>query len=125
MKTYLADTAVLIDHFRGQRHVFDFLLQYKPAVSIVTIAELIQGTKNINQLKPINNLIIDLPVIQVNHDISQTAILLMKKYFHSHCLQYLDALIAATAIEEGLTLVTTNIKHFQMIKKLQLSAWPL
>jgi predicted nucleic acid-binding protein len=35
-------------------------------------------------------------------------------------LHALDAVIAATALEEGLTLATKNRKHFQMIGDLKL-----
>jgi predicted nucleic acid-binding protein len=35
-------------------------------------------------------------------------------------LHALDALIAATAIENGFTLVSKNRKHFQMIGELEL-----
>ena len=38
----------------------------------------------------------------------------------SHGLHALHALIAATAIENGLTLVSKNRKHFQMISGLSL-----
>ena len=41
-------------------------------------------------------------------------------YARSHGLQTLDALIAATAFGEGLTLATKNRKHFQMISELKL-----
>lgn len=39
----------------------------------------------------------------------------MDSYFLSHGLLIPDALIAATAVEEGLTLFTRNLRHFQMI----------
>jgi len=32
-------------------------------------------------------------------------------------ISFPDALIAATALEHGLTLVTTNVKHFSMLGK--------
>ena len=35
-------------------------------------------------------------------------------------LHTLDAVIAATALDEGLTLATRNRKHFQMIRDLKL-----
>ena len=44
----------------------------------------------------------------------------MKTYARGHGLQTLDSLIAATALEEGLTLATKNRKHFQMIGDLKL-----
>ena len=43
---------------------------------------------------------------------------LLKRYAKSGGLRTFDALIAATAIEEGLTLVSKNRKHFQMISEL-------
>jgi predicted nucleic acid-binding protein len=44
----------------------------------------------------------------------------MKTHAKSAGLQTLDALIAATALEEGITLATKNRKHFQMIWDLKL-----
>jgi predicted nucleic acid-binding protein len=44
----------------------------------------------------------------------------MMTFARSHGLHALDALIAATAIENGLTLVSKNRKHFQMIGELNL-----
>jgi len=45
---------------------------------------------------------------------------LLKRYAKSDGLRTFDALIAATAIEAGLTLVSKNRKHFQMINGLNL-----
>lgn len=47
---------------------------------------------------------------------------LLKRYAKSDGLRTFDALIAATAIEEGLTLLSKNRKHFQMIGELSLEA---
>ena len=54
--------------------------------------------------------------IPPNEDICR----LMRTYGRSHGLHTLDALIAGTALEEGLTLVTKNRKHFQLIGDLSL-----
>jgi predicted nucleic acid-binding protein len=43
---------------------------------------------------------------------------LLKLYAKSHGLHVFDALVAATAIEEGLTLVIKNRKHFGIIEGL-------
>jgi predicted nucleic acid-binding protein len=44
----------------------------------------------------------------------------MMTFARSYGLQAFDSLIAATAIQSGLTLVSRNRKHFQMIKELKL-----
>jgi len=44
----------------------------------------------------------------------------MKTYARSHGLRALDSLIAATALEDLLTLATKNRKHSQMIGDLKL-----
>jgi predicted nucleic acid-binding protein len=58
--------------------------------------------------------------IPPNEDIARRAYYLVKTYARAHGLGALDALIAATALEEGLTLATRNRKHFQMIGDLKL-----
>jgi len=46
---------------------------------------------------------------------------LLKLYAKSDGLHVFDSLVAATAMEEGLTLVSRNHRHFGMIKGLNLS----
>ncbi|MBI2941727.1 MAG: PIN domain-containing protein [Chloroflexi bacterium] len=46
---------------------------------------------------------------------SLTAYRLMDSFFLGYGLQIPDALIAATALEHGLTLYTRNLRHFQVI----------
>jgi predicted nucleic acid-binding protein len=45
---------------------------------------------------------------------------LLKRYAKSDGLRTFDALIAATAMETGLTLVSKNRKHFQVVSGLNL-----
>ena len=52
--------------------------------------------------------------------IIRRAYYLLKAHAKSAGLRTLDALIAATALEDGLTLATKNRKHFQMIGDLSL-----
>ena len=44
---------------------------------------------------------------------------LLTQYTLSQGLTIMDALIAATAIEQGLTLVSKNEKHFRQIQHLE------
>ena len=48
---------------------------------------------------------------------------LIDAYALSHSLQLGDALIAATALEHGLTVLTANAKHFSAIPELSLSVF--
>ena len=46
---------------------------------------------------------------------------LLKTYAMSHGLRTFDSLIAAIAVENDLTLVTRNRKHFGMTEEIRLS----
>lgn len=121
--SYLADTTVLIDHIRLAGRATDYLLGNYPAVSVVSIAELIQGAKDKRELRDIIKLKNSLKVVPITDRISRHALILIEKLFLSNHLEFLDALIAATAIENNLTLVTANVKHFSPIKGLKLTSW--
>ena len=60
--------------------------------------------------------------IQVIPEISQLAYNLMKTYSKANGLDPCDALIAATAIYEGLKLSTKNEKHFRNIEALEIES---
>ena len=59
-------------------------------------------------------------VLEINENISMIAGDLFEKYYHSHGLGIMDALVAASAIVTKDTLVSHNIKHFTFIKELKL-----
>ena len=58
--------------------------------------------------------------LPVTSAITERAIWLMESLVLSHGLQLGDALIAATAIEHNLPLLTANTKHFSAIDCLRL-----
>ena len=118
MSNYLADTTVLIDHLRGKEGAVAFLEEFSPYISVVTIAELIQGSKDKRNQALVVKLCTTLPQLIIDKKISNTAIELMKKFYLSKGLRYLDALIGATALENKLNLVTGNLKHFIFIEGL-------
>lgn len=87
--------------------------------------ELVQGMRNARELK---NLRADLTLWQVTtlpitRAISGRAVKLVEEHFLAHHLQLADALIAATAIEHKLAIVTSNTKHFQAVKTLRIKAF--
>lgn len=124
MAKYLADTNVLIDHLRHKEsQATSFILESKPAISATTTAELIGGSKDVHELKGVERLCSSLTELPIDPKICTEAIDLMYRFFLSHNLKFLDALIAATAREHNLTLVTANVKHFSFIKGLKLMDW--
>lgn len=123
MATYLVDTNVLVDHLRGQQLAKDFLEQHTPSLSHVSIGELIEGVKNQKDLRAVHQTIDDLDSIPIDESVSKRAVTLIDEHFLVHHLDFLDALIAATAIEHRLTLVTANTKHFSFIRGLKIKPW--
>lgn len=115
----LIDTDILIDAERGVRDAIQFLAAQQAAagvrVSIVSAMELIAGCRNASELANVQQFLAAVTVWPVTATGSQLARQLMESFFLSHRLLIPDALIAATALENGGTLYTKNVKHFQMI----------
>lgn len=87
---------------------------------MITALELLAGARTQRETNDLDLVLSGYHAIPPNDDIARRAYYLIKVYARSHGLDALDALIAATALEEGLTLATNNGKHFQMIGDLKL-----
>ncbi len=87
-------------------------------ISIVSAMELIQGSRNSSELSQIQQFLRQISVIPINAQTSQTAKELMEQFFLSRGLVIPDALIAATALENDLTLYSKNIRNYKMIPNL-------
>ena len=123
MSNYLVDTTVCVAHIRGDDQAFAFLKQHTPYISAVTHAELLQGCENKRDLRAVHAILRDIHELSFTESITKQALILFERYRLSHGIQFFDALIAATAIEHDLRLVTHNIKHFSFIPKLSVRAW--
>jgi len=119
---YLVDTDVLIDVSRSNDAAIDFLdrLGASWSISIITPLELIVGARNKKEVAQIDQLVAAYSAIPLTAEIGNSSYDLLRQFAKSHGLRVFDSLIAATAIDEGLTLVTKNKKHFQMISALKL-----
>ncbi|WP_423601388.1 PIN domain-containing protein [Roseateles sp. MS654] len=62
-------------------------------------------------------------MLPVTEAITQRAIELMETITLSHGLQMGDALIAATALNHGLPVLTANFKHFGAVQGLTVEAF--
>jgi toxin FitB len=114
MSGVLLDTGVLIDHIRGHRR----LEMETSAVSVVTRAELFAGRER--EEPAVEALLGRLSELEVSVDIARRA----GRIRRSTGLDLADALIAATALEHGLAVMTRNRRHFERVAGLQLRAAP-
>ncbi|HXC46093.1 MAG TPA: type II toxin-antitoxin system VapC family toxin [Solirubrobacteraceae bacterium] len=112
MSATLLDTDVLIDHLRGHRRLDLFDPAWK--ISVVTRCELFAG-RNTHEpsLQRTLELIDEIPVDRV---IAESA----GRIRRTARLHISDALIAATALEHGLPVMTRNRRHFERVANLVL-----
>lgn len=117
----LIDTCVVIDFLRGFPSAVHFFekMDFPPVISTITIAELYAGAKTKSKKQAVDAIIETCSVIDVTPEIARKGGEWACKYTPSHGVDLPDALIAATAEEEGLTLATCNLKHFPMFPKMQ------
>ena len=107
----LVDTDVFIDHLRGAAELVPG--RHRLHYSVVTRAELFAGNTATNLssqlLAPFRELAVDRPIAERAGRIAR-----------EFGVRLPDALIAATALEHGLGLVTRNLKHFDSVRGLRL-----
>lgn len=94
-------------------------LSTKPAISVVTISELLAGARSQAEEIQIRSLPQWVTLKPVDLAIAERAGQFLKHYRASHGIDDFDAVIAATAEHHGLELATLNVKHFPMFKKLK------
>lgn len=119
----LVDTDVLIWHLRGYPSATRRLDELSGLVlSAVTYLEIVQGLRDKAEFIAVQKMFalrraVRLPLTPA---ITDRAVALMESFSLSHGLQLGDALIAATALEHRLPLLTGNAKHFASIADLQI-----
>jgi predicted nucleic acid-binding protein len=116
MNDALIDTDVLIDFLRGQQQATRLVLALDTCyVSSISVAELYAGVRNNKELPALRALLDDVSILAVDGAIAARAGELKAAFYPSHGLGLPDALIAATAKIQGLSLLTLNVKHFPMM----------
>ncbi len=120
-KVVLVDTDILIKVFRGdakhRKHLND--LKGRIAISIITALELYQGATTKKKKYELEKQFRAYMILQLNDKISLRSLSLAKKYLPTHQLLPPDCLIAATALEHQLELMTDNKRDFNFIKELK------
>ena len=124
----LVDTDVLIWHLRGYPQATQKLDSFSAlTISAVTYMELLQGLRSKAEM---NALLQSLAMrhtqrLPLTPEITERAMLLMEGMVLSDGLQLGDALIAATALEHQLPLLTGNVKHFSAIANLRVEKFDI
>lgn len=91
-------------------------------LSIQSYMELLQGAGNKRQHKYIKDFLFDFGFVTLplGENIGHRAAVYIEEYALSSGLRAGEAVIAATAAENNLPLMSSNIKHFKSIKDIEL-----
>lgn len=120
MIEYLIDTNIFIAILKGDAKLKSFIESLSCSLDTTVYAELIQGSKDKIEVQKIEKYLTRFELIHFDRNISQKTIELIRVYSKSHNLMFGDAVIAATCLENDLTLVSYNDKDFRFIKGLKI-----
>ena len=122
---YLPDTNVFSRIFQSNFVIRQFVETRNCAIDTTIYIECLQGSKSNYEKRLIEKYLLRFPVIPMTPTTSNLAVDLIRTYSNSHGLLLADAQIAATALENDLTVLTYNIADFQFIKDLKCEKPPI
>jgi predicted nucleic acid-binding protein len=127
---YLLDTDFVIDHLTGQQDARDTLAQLLPdgvAISIITFSEIYEGIHGSRDPRATTRgftaFLGGVPVLPISRSVAKRNARLrleLRRQGRPITHRALDLLIAATALEHNLILVTRNRKDYEDIADLTL-----
>jgi tRNA(fMet)-specific endonuclease VapC len=120
MPDYLLDSGILILHLRNQPGYPELtsrlLNEANACISAMSHLEVVRGMRDREKVKTVN-LLSSFETIPMTGEIADLAGALIRSWRNRGViLGDADAVIAASALHDGLTLVTTNARHFPMAK---------
>jgi len=94
-------------------------------LSIQSYMELLQGAKNKKHHNYIKSFIHDFKfsILPFTENVGHRALIYVEEYALSSNMRSGDAIIAATAVENNMNLVSSNAKHFKAVKDLKLNVF--
>jgi len=120
------DTDILIWVQRGNEKAAKLIeLDEDKYLSIQSYMELLQGAKNKAHHKYVKDFIceFEFSILPFTENIGHRALIYVEEYSLSSNMRSGDAIIAATAVENNMTLVSSNVKHFKSVKELPFKAF--
>lgn len=128
MNTILVDSDILIDITHQDATAIARLTSESQvaelSITAITVMELIVGCRNKSELATVNRFLTQFHCLKLTPAVADRATELMQTYFLSHGLRIADALIAATAIENRVPLLSKNQRDFRFIAALNLLSYP-
>ncbi|KPK34779.1 MAG: twitching motility protein PilT [Phycisphaerae bacterium SG8_4] len=120
-ESFLLDTDVLVDFFRGHSKAVTFVNANSPQIilSSIVVAELYAGVKGDAEQAALDDFISLFRVVPVSAEIAKIGGLYRRNYGKSHGIGLADAILAATAEVEDAQLKTLNAKHYPMLRGLR------
>lgn len=115
---FLLDTTILIDLFRGRQEAIVFLdkLSQEGSLSVcaVVVSEIFSGVRPA-ELSKVEEFLEAMNYVQIDYKTAKRAGLYKRDFQRKGInLSISDTLIASTAVDHSLTLVTKNVRHFPM-----------
>jgi predicted nucleic acid-binding protein len=120
------DTDILIWVQRGNEKAAKLIDKDKEKyLSIQSYMELLQGAKNKMHHKYVKDFIseFEFSILPLTENIGHRALIYVEEHALSSNMRSGDAIISATAVENNMTLVSSNVKHFKVVKELELKAF--
>lgn len=120
------DTDIFIWVQRGNQKAADIIdksdCRY---LSVFSYMELLQRAENKSQHKTIKDFLthLNFMVLPLTENIGHRASIYIEEYSLSSRISAGDAVVAATAVENNLPLISSNTKHYKIIKDLKLQAF--
>ncbi len=117
-QTLLIDSDILIDHLRKEQSALNYIGQEIDGgsplfISVINRIEILSGARK-GEGETIQSLFDLLTPVDVDLAIADRAGDYLMKFRKSNALSIGDAVMAATAREMGMKLVTRNVKHYPM-----------
>ncbi len=120
------DTDILIWVQRGNEKAAKLIdKDEEKYLSIQSYMELLQGAKNKMHHKYVKDFIseFEFSILPLTENIGHRALIYVEEHALSSNMRSGDAIISATAVENNMTLVSSNIKYFKVVKELELKAF--
>ena len=119
----LFDTDILVWIQRGNHRAAALVdREEERCISVLTYMELLQGAREKRQHEHILDFLSEygFRILPLSENIGHRAAIYIEEYSLSHGLRAGDAIMAATASDNNLTLCASNAKHYRPIKELKL-----